>query len=61
MLFPLFFQIISLYFLIPAETIQIFNPTAEVTVPTGAAINEAKAEVETQLLTAETKTKKCSK
>ena len=37
----------------------IFNPYAEVVIPTGAPINEANAEIEIQPLTAEMKIKKC--
>ena len=44
MLFSLFF-ITDLYFLIPAVIAQIFNPTAELTIPTGTPINEANTEI----------------
>ena len=40
---------------------QIFNPTAELVIPTGTSTNQAKAEIETHPLTAETKIIKCSK
>ena len=35
-----FFLIIDLYFLIPAVITQIFNPTAELVIPTGMPSNE---------------------
>ena len=60
-MFFLFFYIIRLYFLIPAVTAQIFNPTAELAVPTGTPTNEPNAEIKTQPLTEEAKTRKCSK
>ena len=34
---------------------QMFNPTAELIIPTGTQTNEANAEIETQPVTAETK------
>ena len=40
---------------------QIFNPAAELIMPTRTTNNEAKAEIETHPLTAETKMKKYSK
>ena len=40
---------------------QIFNPTAELVIPTGTPTNQAKAEIETHPVTAETKIIKCSK
>ena len=39
---------------------QIFNPNAELPIPTAIPTNEVNAEIETHLLTAETKTRKCS-
>ena len=39
--------IVDLYFLIPAVIIQIFNTIAEVIIPIGIPIKEAKAEMET--------------
>ena len=36
----------------------IFNPTAKLEIPTGTPTNEANAEIETQSLTTQTKTKK---
>ena len=41
--------------------VKIFNPTAELAIPTGTPTNEANAEIETQPLTAETKNKKMFK
>ena len=35
-----FFLIIDLYFLIPAAIAQIFNPIAELVMPTGLPINQ---------------------
>ena len=40
---------------------QIFIPTAELAIPTGTPTNEANAEIGTQPLTVETKTRKCLK
>ena len=37
---------------------QIFNPTAELGIPTGIPTKEAKAEMETHSVTVETKTGK---
>ena len=45
--FIFFFIIIDLYFLIPAITVQIFNPIAELIIPVGIPTKEAKAEMET--------------
>ena len=53
--------LIDLYFLIPAVNAQIFNPTTELAIPTRTPTNDANAEIEIQPLTAETKTRKCSK
>ena len=38
---------IDLYFLIPAVNGQIFNPAANVAIPTGTPTNDANTEVET--------------
>ena len=38
----------NLYFLIPAVNTQIFNPTAQLVIPTGIPTTEVKAEIETQ-------------
>ena len=48
---------IDLYFLITDVIAQIFNPTAELVIPTGIPINKASAEIETQPQTAEIKIK----
>ena len=40
-------------------TAQIFNPTAELAVPTGTPTNEVNAKIEAQTLTVETKKSKC--
>ena len=47
MLLFVLFLIIDLYFLIPAVTAQIFNTTAELAIPIGIPIKEAKSEIET--------------
>ena len=44
-----FFLVIDLYFLIIAAIVQIFIPTAELAIPAGIPIKEAKAEMETQV------------
>lgn len=49
-----------LKFLIPAVSTQIFNPTAELAILIGIPTNEAKAEIETQPVIAETKIKQYS-
>ena len=59
--FFLFLLIIDLYFLIPAVNSQTLNPTSELAIPPGTPINEANGEIETELLTAETKKKKKKK
>ena len=56
----LFFLIIDLFFLIPAVIAPIFNPIAELVIPVGIPIKEAKAEMETHLVIAEAKIRKCS-
>ena len=55
----LFFLITDLYLLIPAVIIQIFNATAELSIPIGVQPNDAKAEIETQPVIIETKISKC--
>ena len=40
-MFYFFSLIIYLYFLIPTVIAQMFNPTAELAIPTGAPANEA--------------------
>ena len=54
-----FFLIIHLYFLIPAVIAQIFNPIAELIIPIGMPVIEAKAEMETQPVIVEAKIRKC--
>ena len=56
----LFFLINVLYFLISAVTAQIFNPSAELVIPTGTPNNEANAEIETHSLAVEMQRRKCS-
>ena len=41
-----FFLIFDLYLLIPAAIAQIFNPIAELVIPIGITIKEAKEEIE---------------
>ena len=55
-----FFLIIDLYFLIPAAIAQIFNPIAELVIPIGIPIKEAKAESEIHPVIVEAKIRKCS-
>ena len=52
---------IDLYFLILAVIAQILIPTAEITISRETSTNEGNAEIETQLLTAETIIKKILK
>ena len=49
------FSVIDIYFLILAVIAQMFDPTAEFTIPT----KEAKHYIETYPVTAETKIDKC--
>ena len=51
--FSCFFSIIDLYFLISAVIAQIFKPTAELLIPIGMQIKEAKAEIEMHPVTKE--------
>ena len=44
-----------------AVVAQIFNPTAELAIPTRTRTNETNPEIQTHPMTAETKTRKCSK
>ena len=44
MFFLFFFLLIDLYFSIPAVIAQIFNPTAELLIPTGTTTNEVNTE-----------------
>ena len=50
-----------LILLIPAVTLPMFIPAAELVMPTGTQTNEANAEIETKLVTIETKISKCSR
>ena len=59
--FFFFFLITDLNFSIPAVIPQIFNPTAELASPTRTETNEQNVEIETEPLTAKTKTRKFSK
>ena len=59
MLFSFLF-IIGLYFLIPALIAQIFIPLAELAMPIWVSTNEGNLDIETQPLTAETKTREIS-
>ena len=43
----LFFLIMDLYFLIPGDIAQIFDPIAELVIPIGIPAKEGKAEMET--------------
>ena len=54
-------MIFDLHLLVPEIMAQIFNPTAELAIPTETPTNEVNSEIETQPLTAETKTKKKKK
>ena len=56
--FFFFFLIIDLQFLVPAVIAQIFNPIAELIITIGIPTKEAKAEMETHLVTAEIKISK---
>ena len=60
MLFFLFFLIIDLCILSIAVVGQIFNSTAELAVPIGITINEAKAEIKIHPETPKIKTSNCS-
>ena len=55
-----FFLIIDLYFLIPAVIAHIFNPIAELVIPLGIPVREAKAEIEIHLVNVEAKIRKSS-
>ena len=54
---PFFFLVLDLNVLFPSVITQIFNPTAELVIPTRIPMAEAKAEIETQ---PEAKMSKCS-
>ena len=53
-----FFLIIDLYLLIYAVTSQVFNPIAELVIPTGIPTKEANVGIKTHPVTAETKIRK---
>ena len=50
-----FFLIIDLYWLIAAAIAQMFNPMAELVIPTGIPSKEAKADIEIHLVIVEAK------
>ena len=50
-----FFSVIDLWFLFPAAILKIFNPIAELIIPTGIPIKEEKAEVEIHSVIVEAK------
>ena len=54
------FVIIDLGFLIPTVIAQIYNPVAELIIPIGTPIKEAKAEIKIHSVIVETKIRKCS-
>ena len=54
-----FFIIIELYFLIAGVIKQNFTPTAELVIPIGIPIKEAKAEMETHPVIVQPKTREC--
>ena len=54
------FLIIDLYFLITAIIAQSFNPIAELAIPIGIPIKEAKSEIEIQPVILEAKIRRCS-
>ena len=54
------FLILDIYFLILAVIAQIFNPTAELVMPTGIPTKEGKVEMETHPVIVETKINQCS-
>ena len=45
----------DLHFLMPAVITQIFNPTADLAIPTGIPTKEAKVDIKTHPATAEAK------
>ena len=59
MFFSFFSLIIDLYFLIPAAIAPIFSPTADLVIAIGIP-NEAKAKIETHLVTTEARMTKSS-
>ena len=57
-IFFLFFLLIDLYFLIPAAMAEMFNPIAELIIPIGIPIKEAKVEMKTHPVIVEVKISK---
>ena len=53
--FLFFFLFFDLNFLIPATIAQIFNPTAELAIPTGISSKKAKAKTEANAVNAKAK------
>ena len=49
-----------MYFLIPAVITQMFNPIAELVIPRGVPVKEAKSEMETHPVPLEINISKCS-
>ena len=58
--FFIYFFLFDLYFLITAVIAQLFNPTAELAGPIEILTSEVKAEIETQLVIAESNKSNCS-
>ena len=58
--FLFFFLIIDLYFLISAVIALIFNSIAELVIPIGIPIKEAKTEIEIHPVIVEAKIRECS-
>ena len=56
----LFFLIIDLYFLIPTDITQIFNPIAELIIPIVMPTKEQKEEMEMHPVTVEYRISRCS-
>ena len=57
--FLLFFLVINLYFLVPAFLVQVVSRTGELAMSIGIPTNEAKTEIETHPVIAETKISDC--
>ena len=58
--FVFLFLIIDLYFLITAIIAQSLNPIADLAIPIGIPIKEAKSEIEIQPVILEAKIRRCS-
>ena len=58
-MFLFLFLFLDLYLLIPAVTTQIFNPIAEIAIPVGVPIKEAKSEMETHPVIVEITVNEC--